>query len=234
GDRVRQRQGKELDDCGRRRGPLQGIEEPRSAAQRRADLRRWPAPGDHGPALAWVGAPPVDRRLGENGSGERGHPRDRRRRQPGRRGHHGQGAGQCDVCARDGQVSARFIVVALLVAPLVGVELAGAQAPKPAGTPGAKPEAKKAEDREQPLTVDADRMERYGKESLVIFTGNVVTGATITIFLSQDRSVVQAGKQERVKAVFYQKPETSSNGAATSSPTTASSMAPTKAGTPCS
>jgi len=203
-------------------------------------------------------------------------------------------------------VSARFIVVALLVAPLVGVGLAGAQAPKPAGTPGAKPEAKKAEDREQPLTVDADRMERYGKESLVIFTGNVVarqsgavqyadrleiyldekgdkvlrsvstgavrittkdckmgtarrveyfeleqrmvlignarvwqednvvTGETITIFLSQDRSVVQAGKQERVKAVFYQNPETSSSGAATSSPTTASSMAPTKAGTPCS
>src|SRR5262249_58086257 len=66
------------------------------------------------------------------------------------------------------------IVAALLVAPLVGAGFAGAQAPQPAGTPGAKPEAKKAEDREQPLTVDADRMERYGKESLIIFTGNVV------------------------------------------------------------
>src|SRR5262249_8446421 len=155
------------------------------------------------------------------------------------------------------------------------------------------------------LTVDADRMERYGKESLGIFTrnvvarqsgsvqcagrlevyldekgdkvlrtvstgsvrivtkdckmgtarrvdyfdleqrmvlignarvwqeDNVVTGETITIFLSQDRSVLQAGKQERVKAVFYQKPETSSSGATTSSPTTASSTAPAKAGTPC-
>ena len=205
---------------------------------------------------------------------------------------------------------ARFIVVALLVAPLVGVGFAGAQAPKPAGTPDAKPEAKKAEDREQPLTVDADRMERYGKESLVIFTGNVVarqsgavqyadrleiyldekgdkvlrsvstgavrittkdckmgtarrveyfeleqrmvlignarvwqednvvTGETITIFLSQDRSVVQAGKQERVKAVFYQKPDSSSSGATASSTVTVQSAdpvkSPAKTGTPCS
>ena len=133
------------------------------------------------------------------------------------------------------------------------------------------------EDRNQPVTVDSDRMERFGKESLVIFTGNVVarqnnsvqyadrmevyldekgdrilrtvstgniriitkdcrtgtarraeyydleqrvvlmggarvwqddnvvSGETITIYLSQDRSVVQAGTQERVKAVFFPK-----------------------------
>ncbi|MBM4442275.1 MAG: lipopolysaccharide transport periplasmic protein LptA [Candidatus Rokubacteria bacterium] len=130
-----------------------------------------------------------------------------------------------------------------------------------------------------PVTVDADRMERYGKESLVVFTGNVVarqnnsvhyadrmevyldekgdrilrtvstgtvkivtrdcrtgtarraeyhdleqrvvlsgnarvwqddnvvSGDTITIFLAQDRSVVQGGKQERVKAVFHPREE---------------------------
>jgi lipopolysaccharide export system protein LptA len=134
-------------------------------------------------------------------------------------------------------------------------------------------------DRTQPVTVDADRMERFGKESLIVFSGNVVarqnnsvqyadrmevyldekgdrilrtvstggvriitrdcrtgtagraeyfeleqrvvlignarvwqddnvvTGDTITIFLSQDRSVVQGGKQERVKAVFYPREE---------------------------
>jgi lipopolysaccharide export system protein LptA len=133
------------------------------------------------------------------------------------------------------------------------------------------------EDRSQPVTVDSDRMERFGKESLVIFSGNVVarqdnsvqyadrmevyldekgnrilrtvstgnvriitkdcrtgtarraeyhdleqrvvllggarvwqddnvvSGETITIYLSQDRSVVQAGTQERVKAVFFPK-----------------------------
>jgi lipopolysaccharide export system protein LptA len=134
------------------------------------------------------------------------------------------------------------------------------------------------------VTVDADRMERYGKESLVVFTGNVVarqndsvqyadrlevyldekgdrivrtvstgnvrivtgdcktgtarraeyvdveqrvvlmgnarvwqddnvvTGETITIFLSQDRSIVQGGKQERVKAVFYPRDEQAGRG----------------------
>ena len=133
------------------------------------------------------------------------------------------------------------------------------------------------DDRTQPVTVDADKMERFGKEGLVVFTGNVVarqnnsvqyadrmevyldeagdkisrtvstgavriitadcrtgtarraeyydldqrvvlignarvwqednvvSGETITIYLSQDRSVVQSGKQERVKAVFYPK-----------------------------
>jgi lipopolysaccharide export system protein LptA len=136
------------------------------------------------------------------------------------------------------------------------------------------------DDRTQPVTVDADKMERFGKEGLVVFTGNVVarqnnsvqyaermevyldeagdkilrtvstgavriitrdcrtgtaqraeyydleqrvvlignarvwqednvvSGDTITIFLSQDRSVVQGGKDERVKAVFYPKNDT--------------------------
>ncbi len=142
------------------------------------------------------------------------------------------------------------------------------------GAPGAPADGGRKTDA-QPVTVDADRMERFGKESLVVFTGNVVarqdgsvqyadrmevyldesgerilrtvstgrvrivtrdcktgtarraeyfdleqrlvligdarvwqddnvvTGETITIFLSQDRSVVQGGRQERVKAVFY-------------------------------
>ena len=141
------------------------------------------------------------------------------------------------------------------------------------------PRARAAEDKNQPVTVDADKMERYGKESLVVFTGNVVarqnnsvhyadrmevyldekgdrilrtvstgtvkiitrdcrtgtarraeyfdleqrvvlignarvwqdenvvSGDTITIFLAQDRSVVQGGRQERVKAVFYPRDE---------------------------
>jgi len=142
---------------------------------------------------------------------------------------------------------------------------------------GAK--ARAGDDRSQPVTVDADRMERYGKESLVVFSGNVVvrqnnsvqyadrmevyldekgdrilrtvstgtvkiitrdcrtgtarraeyhdleqrvvlsgnarvwqddnvvSGDTITIFLAQDKSIVQGGKQERVKAVFHPRDE---------------------------
>lgn len=131
------------------------------------------------------------------------------------------------------------------------------------------------EDRGQPVTVDSDKMERFGKESLVVFTGNVVarqngsvqyadrmevyldekgdrilrtvstgnvriitkdcrtgtaqraeyhdleqrvvlignarvwqednvvTGENIIIYLSQDRSVAEGGKQGRVKGIFY-------------------------------
>ncbi len=153
---------------------------------------------------------------------------------------------------------------------------ASAQAPG-APAPAAKPPAAKAKDERVPVTVDSDKMERFGKEGLVVFSGNVVarqnnsvqyadrmevyldekgdkilrivstgsvriithdcrtgtarraeytdldqrmvlsgnarvwqddnvvSGESITIFLSQDRSLVQGGTQERVKAVFYPK-----------------------------
>jgi lipopolysaccharide export system protein LptA len=159
---------------------------------------------------------------------------------------------------------------------------AAAQAPvKPAApsAPAASRKEQAREDRTQPVTVDADKMERFGKEGLVVFTGNVaarqnnsvqyadrmevyldergdrilrtvstgsvriitrdcrtgtarraeyydldqrvvllgnarvwqddnvVSGESITFFLAQDRSVVQGGKQERVKAVFYPRDE---------------------------
>jgi lipopolysaccharide export system protein LptA len=160
----------------------------------------------------------------------------------------------------------RAVVLLLLLAGALGTPLPGA-----AQTRGG--------DKTQPITVDADRMERFGKESLVVFTGNVVarqdgsvqyadrmevyldekgdrvlrtvstgtvrivtrdcrtgtarraeyndleqrvvlsgnarvwqdenvvSGDTITIFLAQDRSVVQGGRQERVKAVFRPREE---------------------------
>jgi lipopolysaccharide export system protein LptA len=149
--------------------------------------------------------------------------------------------------------------------------------PNESPTPGPGRKAQGKDDRAQPVTVDADKMERFGKEGLVVFTGNVVarqnnsvqyadrmevyldergdrivrtvstgsvriitrdcrtgtarraeyhdleqrvvllgnarvwqednvvSGETITMFLSQDRSVVQGGRQERVKAVFHPK-----------------------------
>jgi lipopolysaccharide export system protein LptA len=163
------------------------------------------------------------------------------------------------------------VVVAVALAALPGV---GAQTRPTLG------EGKRApDDRAQPVTVDADRMERFGRESLVVFTGNVVarqnnsvqyaermelyldekgdrilrtvstgnvrivtpdcrtgtarraeyheleqrvvlvgdarvwqednvvSGETITMYLAQDRSVVQGGQQDRVKAVFYPRDE---------------------------
>jgi lipopolysaccharide export system protein LptA len=59
----------------------------------------------------------------------------------------------------------------------------------------------------------ARRAEYYDAEQRVVLMGNarvwrednVVTGERITIYLAEDRSVVEGGKQSRVKAVFYPK-----------------------------
>jgi lipopolysaccharide export system protein LptA len=173
-------------------------------------------------------------------------------------------------------------VVAWVCAAGLGVGAAAAQTPAPRPEPPAGRPERQADT--QPVTVDADRMERFGKEGLVVFTGNVVArqdgsvqyadrmevyldesgqrivrtvstgrvrivtrdcktgtarraeyfdleqrlvligdarvwqddnvviGDTITIFLSQDRSVVQGGHQERVKAVFYPRGESAATG----------------------
>jgi lipopolysaccharide export system protein LptA len=193
-------------------------------------------------------------------------------------------------------VSVRAVAVLTLAALtlVAGPAAAAPTAPKPREDRPAKeraqtPRAAKG-DRTQPVTVDADKMERFGKEGLVVFTGNVVarqnnsvqyaermevyldeagdkilrtvstgavriitrdcrtgtarraeyydleqrvvlignarvwqednvvSGDTITIFLSQDRSVVQGGKDERVKAVFYPKDDGSSGASQASRP----------------
>jgi lipopolysaccharide export system protein LptA len=196
-------------------------------------------------------------------------------------------------------VLATAVVVALLPA------VAGAQAqrksaastaqdPAPSAAPSTTTERRTQakNDRTQPVTVDADKMERFGKEGLVVFTGNVVarqngsvqyadrmevyldergdkiqrtvstgsvriitrdcrtgtaqraeyydldqrvvllgnarvwqadnvvSGETITIFLSQDRSLVQGGPRERVKGIFYPKEDNAKDTASTTQPTT--------------
>jgi lipopolysaccharide export system protein LptA len=58
----------------------------------------------------------------------------------------------------------------------------------------------------------ASRMEYYDAEQRVVLIGtarvwkgnDIVTGERITIYLAEDRSLVEGGKQERVKAIFYQ------------------------------
>ena len=59
----------------------------------------------------------------------------------------------------------------------------------------------------------AQRAEYYDADQRLLLIGNarvwrddnVVTGDRITLYLAEDRSVVEGGKQERVKAVFYPK-----------------------------
>jgi lipopolysaccharide export system protein LptA len=165
-----------------------------------------------------------------------------------------------------------------VLAAVVGLGLAvtaaaQSRAPGPSGDKGASRTVNGRT--QQPVTVDSDKMERFGKESLVVFTGNVVarndgsvqyadrmevyldekgdrilrtvstgnvriitrdcrtgtarraeyhdleqrvvlsgnarvwqednvvSGDSVVIYLSQDRSVVEGGSQERVKAIFY-------------------------------
>ena len=177
-------------------------------------------------------------------------------------------------------MTARVLLGALLVALMPG--LAAGQLPIPGATGGTKSK----DDKAQPLTVDADRMERFGKENLVIFSGNVVarrdnsvqyaervevyldekgdrvlrtvstgsvriitkdcrtgtaqraeyfdldqrvvlsgnprvwqdenvvSGDTITIYVAQDRTIVEGGKQERVKSIFYSQTDSKLDGQA--------------------
>jgi len=80
--------------------------------------------------------------------------------------------------------AAGLALAAVLVPACVGAQ------PKPAPKPqGAAPApSKPREERGQPVTVNADLMERFGKESLIIFTGKVVA--------RQDGSVQHADRME--------------------------------------
>jgi lipopolysaccharide export system protein LptA len=188
-------------------------------------------------------------------------------------------------------VSSRTVLAALLLVLVPAVSV-GQSAPKTSSTPAGQPTAPGAtpttksgkEDAALPLTVDADKMERFGKASLVIFSGNVVarrdnsvqyadrvevymdekgdrilrtvstggvriitkdcrtgtaqraeyfdldqrvvlmgnarvwqgdnvvSGDTITLYIAQDRTIVEGGKQERVKGVFYSQKDTKQDG----------------------
>ena len=81
-----------------------------------------------------------------------------------------------------------------------------APTPPPAVKP-AEPDVKPAErdraerdkeDRNQPVTVDSDRMERFGKESLVIFTGNVVARQNNSIQYADRMEVYLDEKGDRI------------------------------------
>lgn len=202
-------------------------------------------------------------------------------------------------------MSAKALAAALLI--LLAPAVSGGQTvvPAPAGqsAPKTRPEATKTsapsdrpsangaasktktgKDDNLPLTIDSDKMERFGKASLVIFSGNVVarrdnsvqyadrlevymdekgdrvlrtvstgsvriitkdcrtgtaqraeyfdldqrvvlignarvwqddnvvSGDTITIWVAQDRTIVEGGKQERVKSVFYSQKDSKEDG----------------------
>jgi lipopolysaccharide export system protein LptA len=190
----------------------------------------------------------------------------------------------------------RGLAALVMVIGLAGAVAAAAQSRAPGASPGDKSTPRAVNGRtQQPVTVDSDKMERFGKESLVVFTGNVVarqdgsvqyadrmevyldekgdrilrtvstgnvrivtrdcrtgtarraeyhdleqrvvltgnarvwqednvvSGDSVVIYLSQDRSVVEGGSQERVKAIFYPRDDKSRKDGA---PTPAKATAP--------
>jgi lipopolysaccharide export system protein LptA len=192
----------------------------------------------------------------------------------------------------------RRALAVLAIAVGLGVAVTAAAQSRPPGSSSgdkAAPRGAVNGQTSQPVTVDSDKMERFGKESLVVFTGNVVarqdgsvqyadrmevyldekgdrilrtvstgnvriitrdcrtgtarraeyhdleqrvvltgnarvwqednvvSGDSVVIYLSQDRSVVEGGSQERVKAIFYPRDD---KGRKDGAPATAKAAAP--------
>ena len=97
----------------------------------------------------------------------------------------------------------RLVVAVVLAAGLTLPALAGAQGPAPRPAAGKAKDAKaedgkKGEDRNQPVTVDSDRMERFGKESLIIFTGNVVARQNNSVQYAERMEVYLDEKGDRI------------------------------------
>ena len=91
------------------------------------------------------------------------------------------------------KLAGAIVLAGLLVVPALG----WAQTPaRPAE--GKASEAKKGEDRKQPVTVDSDRMERFGKESLIIFTGNVVARHNNSVQYADRMEVYLDEKGDRI------------------------------------
>ena len=91
------------------------------------------------------------------------------------------------------KASGAIALVAVWALPALG----WAQAPaRPAD--GKAAGGKKQEDRKQPVTVDSDRMERFGKESLIIFSGNVVARHNNSVQYADRMEVYLDEKGDRI------------------------------------
>jgi lipopolysaccharide export system protein LptA len=94
-------------------------------------------------------------------------------------------------------MTARVALVIVALSAWPALAWSQTPAPRPAPSAPARPVNGKADgkaadgkksDAKQPVTVDSDRMERFGKEGLIIFTGNVVA--------RHDNSVQYADRME--------------------------------------
>jgi lipopolysaccharide export system protein LptA len=98
------------------------------------------------------------------------------------------------------------VLAAGLVMAAVGVAAPQTATTPPAGTtppataaPSARPKTSQGnQNRNQPITVDSDKMERFGKESLVIFTGNVVARQNNSVQYADRMEVYLDEKGDRI------------------------------------
>jgi lipopolysaccharide export system protein LptA len=105
---------------------------------------------------------------------------------------------------------ALLVIGALSFPPLVHAQsptprpATGAPAPSPArpadgkARDGKAEDGQKGDDRNQPVTVDSDRMERFGKESLIIFTGSVVARQNNSVQYADRMEVYLDEKGDRI------------------------------------
>lgn len=108
--------------------------------------------------------------------------------------------------------SAALVLTALVAlsagvaSPLIAQTKAPAPAPKSGGAPAAAPKsasAKAAGPRSNaPIVIDADRMEAFKKEGLVVFTGNVVAKQDTSVQTADRMEVYLDDKGERVLRII--------------------------------
>jgi len=91
-------------------------------------------------------------------------------------------------------------VAVVTTAGALAVAVVAAAQSRPTGAPGAgdKSASRAANGRNQPVTVDSDKMERFGKESLVVFTGNVVARQDGSVQYADRMEVYLDEKSERI------------------------------------
>jgi lipopolysaccharide export system protein LptA len=112
--------------------------------------------------------------------------------------------------------SAALVLTALVAmsagvaSPLIAQTKAPAPAPKSGGAPAAAPKSAPAKSGDKsagprsnaPIVIDADRMEAFKKEGLVVFTGNVVAKQDTSVQTADRMEVYLDDKGERVLRII--------------------------------
>jgi lipopolysaccharide transport protein LptA len=97
-------------------------------------------------------------------------------------------------------MSVRLVLLALLLAgcaatPSVVTRMDVRRAPRE------DPAARRAEDLSRPVTIDSDAMQRFGREALVVFTGNVIARQGSSVQYADRMEVYLDEKGDRIRRI---------------------------------